>query len=112
MGLQISLGKLGVSLMTLASSITPAGWVAIRIIVVSGVVYVKAKSKSDVDPDARPQQKKRGRELKNKSRLSDNFKPRNNKRNKRPATPKNIHQARNIVNIDGKEVQNAYLVFR
>ena len=48
----------------------------------------KGKSKSEVDPYARPGQKKQGRENKNKSRQRDNFKPRNNRRDGKPAPPK------------------------
>lgn len=40
------------------------------------------------DPFARPNQKKQGRENKNRNRKKENFKPRNNKRNNKPAKPK------------------------
>ena len=48
----------------------------------------KKKSKETVDPYARPNQKKQQRETKNKSRRSDNFKSRNNRRDNKPAKPK------------------------
>ena len=91
-GARITLKGLGTTLLSLASSITPAGWVVIGAVVIGGVVYArtksKGKSKSEVDPYRRPGQKKQNRETKNKSRQSEDFTPRNNKRNKKPAKPK------------------------
>lgn len=79
--------------MTALGAVTPVGWivigtVAVTSITVAGIVYAKGRSKEEVDPYARPDQKKQGRENKNKSRQNDNFKPRNNKRNGKPAEPK------------------------
>ncbi len=48
----------------------------------------KGKSKEEVDPYARPEQKKQGRENKNKARQKGNFTPRNNRRDNKPAPPK------------------------
>lgn len=89
MGTQFALKGLGESaLLSIASSITPAGWVVIGVVVIGGIVYAKTKSKGDVDPYARAGQKKQGREVKSKSRQKSNFNPRNNKRDKKPAKPK------------------------
>ena len=89
MGTQFALKGLGKSvLLSLASSITPAGWVVIGVVVVGGVIYAKTKNKDDVDPYASAGQKKQGREVKSKSRQKSNFNPRNNKRDKKPAKPK------------------------
>ena len=48
----------------------------------------KGRSKSEVDPYARPNQKKQGRENKNKNRQKSNYTPRNNRRDGKPAPPK------------------------
>lgn len=48
----------------------------------------KSESKYDPDPYARPNQKKQNRETKNKNRKKDNFQPRNNRRDGKPAPPK------------------------
>ena len=45
-------------------------------------------SKTDPDPYKREGQKKQGRENKNKSRKKENFRPRNNRRDGKPAKPK------------------------
>ncbi len=53
------------------------------------IIYAAAsKSKDNVDPYRRPGQKKQGRENKNKSRRSENFKSRNNRRDNKPSPPK------------------------
>ena len=92
MGTRIALKGLGRSaLPSLAGSITPAGWVVIGVVIVCGIVYAKTKKekrKEEVDPYARPGQKKQGREVKSKSRRNKNFKSNNNKRNNKPAKPK------------------------
>lgn len=62
------------------------GTIAVVGVISIGIKY--AKSKEEVDPYARPGQKKQGRENKNKSRRDDNFESRNNRRNKKPAKPK------------------------
>ena len=46
------------------------------------------KESYDPDPYKRKGQKKQGRENKNKNRKKDNYTPRNNKRNGKPAVPK------------------------
>ncbi len=48
----------------------------------------KAKSGYNPNPYARPGEKKQNRENRNKSRESENWKPRNNKRDGKPAKPK------------------------
>lgn len=40
------------------------------------------------------EQKKQGREVKNKARKKDNYTPRNNRRDKKPAKPKTHHPSR------------------
>ena len=49
---------------------------------------IERSKAADPDPYRRPSQKKQGRENKNKSRTKDNFKSRNNRRDKKPAPPK------------------------
>lgn len=85
-------------------SIAPFGWAAIGVVTL-GIIALdenvfgneintisysasKSKEKDDVDPYARAGQKKQGREVKSKSRQKENFNPRNNKRDKKPAKPK------------------------
>ena len=86
------------ALLSLASTITPAGWVVIGVVIVGGIVYAKTKkvkTKQEVDPYARAGQKKQGREKKNKNRRNDNFEDRSNKRTKKPPkhhTPGKDHQ--------------------
>ena len=114
----ISLSGVGTAMMTALGAITPVGWiiigtVAVTSIAVAGIVYAKGRSKEDVDPYARPGQKKQGRENKNKSRQNENFKSRNNKRNGKPAEPKHhtpgkVHQKYNQSNNSNK-VSNAKL---
>lgn len=97
----------GLSMSTIVAGLSAVAPVAIAVattvVVVVGVSaaikYAKSKSneksKEDVDPYARPGQKKQGREKKNKNRRNDNFEDRSNKRTKKPPkhhTPGKDHQ--------------------
>lgn len=81
----------------------PSGWVVLSVsiaaVAIPTVIYVaksytatKSKSKSNPDPYARPGQKKQGRERKNKSRQSDNWKPRSNPKPPKKHTPGRDHR--------------------
>ena len=96
-GSGFSLSALGGSIMASLGAITPVGWAVLGVVAVVGTVaigikYVKSKSKSkskrEVDPYARSGQKKQGRENKYTSKQKENFKSRNNRRDKKPAKPK------------------------
>ena len=99
-GVEISLGTIGSSIMVGLSAITPSGWAVIGATVIVGAITVgikyariksQIKSKQEVDPYARSGQKKRSREIKNKSRRNSNFKSRDNKRNKKIRTAKETY---------------------
>ncbi|MBO5969746.1 MAG: hypothetical protein J6S14_14735, partial [Clostridia bacterium] len=51
-------------------------------------IDIQAKEDYNPDPYGRAQQKKQGRELKNKARKGNKWEPRNNKRDGKPAKPK------------------------
>lgn len=80
----------------------PIGWTILGVASVATVgivgykIYKAAKKKAGQDPYARPNQKKQGRERKNKSRSSDDWNDRGNKRNGPPKpkkhTPGNEHR--------------------
>ena len=80
----------------------PVGWILVGVALCVSIIVVAyavktdiyASQKYDPDPYARPNQKKQGRENKGKNRRKDNYTPRNNKRNNKPARPKKHTPAR------------------
>ncbi len=81
----------------------PVGWVALGVAVgitlavviteVEPVAYeMSQKEKKEVDPYARPDQKKQGRERKNKARQKDDWKPRSNPKPPKKHTPGRDHR--------------------
>jgi len=50
--------------------------------------FAKGRTKKEADTYGRPNQKKQGREVKNKNRQKDNYRPKNNRRDGKPAPPK------------------------
>ena len=78
----------GVAAATVATAANATVAVGLTIAGESLLYAAASKSKDDVDPYRRSGQKKQGRELKNKSRQSENFRSRNNRRDNLPAPPK------------------------
>ena len=80
----------------------PVGWILVGVALCVSIIVVAYAVKTDIyasqkynpDPYARPNQKKQGRENKGKNRRKDNYTPRNNKRNNKPARPKKHTPAR------------------
>ena len=63
-------------------------------VIVGYIIYdsVKTSEKYDPDPYARPEQKKQGRENKNKARKSNKWKPRSNPKPPKKHTPGRDHR--------------------
>ena len=78
----------------------PIGWaivgvaVVVTVVVIGSEVYdsIKTGSSSEVDPYARPGQKKQGRERKNRARQNKDWKPRSNPRPPKKHTPGRDHR--------------------
>ena len=82
-------------------AITPVGWIVIGTVVVTSAVVIgvqyaksksKGKSKEEVDPYARPGQKKQGRERKTKARQGKNWIPKSNPKPPVKHTPGRDHR--------------------
>ena len=90
-GISITAIATGLSVITpivIAASVTVVAVVSISTAIKYAKSKANGKAKENVDPYARPGQKKQGRENKNKSRKKDNFKSKNNRRDNMPAKPK------------------------
>ena len=78
----------GANAWNVVGQVVLVGMVVVTIVIAGLIVYEKVKSNNNPDPYGRAGQKKQGRELKQKSRKNKDFKPRNNKRDGKPAKPK------------------------
>ena len=90
-----SWSALGSSIVAGLGAITPVGWIAIGVttVVAIGVVsYSALSSKEDPDPYRRADQKKQGRERKNKARQKDDWQPRSKPKKPKKHTPGRDHR--------------------
>ena len=97
-------GHWGLALLTSAGTVAatniwnPLGWIVlgtvatVLVIVVAVDIYDEASSRDDPDPYSRPGQKKQGRERKNKSRTSKDWKPRSTPKPPKKHTPGRGHR--------------------
>ena len=85
-------GGMALSASTTSTSLAALGVAGASMVISAASVYFAKKTKGnssyDPDPYKRPDQKKQGREGKNKNREKENYKPRNNRRDNKPAKPK------------------------
>lgn len=83
-----------------ANAWNPAGWIILGTMIVAtgaAVYYSRTNAyhknkKQNIDPYARPGQKKQGRELKNKNRQKSNFRPKHSPKKPKKHTPGRDHR--------------------